>query len=224
MSNASTDEGQTLRVDLVEPLIAYRRLIATVAAAFAILTVLIKLVWPVTYVATAAIAPADTSSLPSGRLAQLSGLASLAGVNLGTADHGASNFDRFRYLLTSAELAQWEIEHRHILSIVYSDWDDKTRSWQPPSNLFGTFKTLFGPRKAPDPFAVARLLDSHVTINSIVSPERTDTLGNIYMITYWDTDPTRAAAMLQNVIAGADEIVRSGAQERARLQANFLEE
>jgi hypothetical protein len=185
------------------------------------LVLIFKVLSSANYTAVAALAPVDNNSTGAGRLGQLSGLAGLAGVSLGDSS-GPSNFDRFTYLLTSPELAEWEIRHRDVISTLYPDWDDKTGDWRAPSDFWGQIASLFRGHKSPDQFDIARILDAHITITRVSTSDALRTLNAISLVHYTDKDPAVSNKMLRYVVEDANEIIRERAQVRARMQANFL--
>jgi hypothetical protein len=214
-------EGNSTHVDLIRPLMVYRKWIAVAAVACAILVLIFKLLSAANYTAVAALAPVDNNSTGAGKLGQFSGLAGLAGVSLGDSS-GPSNFDRFTYLLTSPELAEWEIKHRDVISTLYPDWDDKAHDWRAPSDFWGRIASMVREKKSPDQFDIAKILDAHITITRVSTSDALRVLNAINLVHYTDKNPAVSNKMLRYVVEDANEIIRERAQVRARMQSNFL--
>jgi hypothetical protein len=217
------DSSANLGVSFIQPLIAYRSLIITAAVVGAILVGGWALLRPQQYVATVVVAPTDSSENLSNKLGQLGGLASLAGVNL-RGGKGDGDFDRFTYLIQSAELADWQIKNKNMLAILYPKmWDSHLNKWTPPLSGLDRLFGLKPKSDPPDAYDVSRLYRENMSEKRVVSLTSVDQMSDLLVITYSDTDPNRGISVLNRIVSDANEILRERASLRASIQAKYLE-
>ncbi len=108
---------------------AWKMLLATAFAGGA-LALVTALLLPAKFRAEALVAPAATQSFPgqSGTLRELSGVAALAGIDLGT---GGGRKEEALATLNSAGFAREFIEANHLLPVLYADrWDPLAGRWR----------------------------------------------------------------------------------------------
>ena len=217
----------SLSPEFVRPLLVYRFWIVLAVFVFAAAVVAQRLVSEQEYTATLVVAPTDRAQNASSKLSQLAGLASFAGVNFPGAN-SVSDFDRFLYLVHSADLADWQLRYRNVLPILYPDrWDPATRKLGPSTSVLSRFSSwLTGPRDVPQPdaYAIARQYDSHLSEQRVLSLSDVNQQSDLLQLTYTDTDPVRATTILNRIVDDANEILRERAFQRASIQAAYLQE
>lgn len=207
-------------IELVRPLAAHGKEVAGCTVLTALLVLTATLVWPTQYVASIALAPANRSESLSNEIQQYWGVASLAGINLNT-QSAPTDFDKFVYLTTSADLAGWELKRRNILGELYPHyWNSKAKTWTSDRSPFA-FLWSPGPRP-PNAYDVAKLYDQHISIRRIVSADVSQGENAMIVLSYRDTDRDRASTMLKYIVDDANEILRQQAAKRATVQAQSL--
>jgi hypothetical protein len=215
----STDEA-TLRLELFEPVRVYWRRILVGAFVAAIAILAYKLISPPRYTTTVIVYPAARTDAQNSGSSALAGLSGLAGINIG--GDRSNDFDQFMYLLSSPELAQRLITNGHVLSLYYPKWHPERGTWDAPEGFIETLGSYMR-SGGPDQYTVSELLGKHITIRKIPSPDTARLSTNIYAVEYTDVAKDRAVIMLRDVIANANEIVRSQAANHAEKQSRYLE-
>jgi uncharacterized protein involved in exopolysaccharide biosynthesis len=221
-AEVDVNEDRPLRVDLVAPAIRYRWWLLLGAIVGVLLALTYQLVATPRYTASVVLAPANTRQERSSTgLGGLSGLAGLAGGKLGGAEK-VTSLERFKFLLTSNRLAQWQIQRRHVLFTLYpAQWDAVRRRWKPPTGFLataiGAFKTLFGipAWSPPDQFAVQSTYTKNLRQSKVGDTE-------LVRVTYEDTDARRATMILKSIVDDCNEIVRQDSIEHARAEAAYI--
>ena len=171
------------------------------------------------YSASAVVAASSPAS--SSKLGNLGSLASIAGVDLGTAKT-VTSFDQFLFILYSPELAEYQIRNRRILPLVFArDWDGERHVWKRPVGLIAAVKSTILPIfhlpswSPPDAQSLAtrygRSLDERKLPDS-----------GLVRLVYTDVDPKRAEVILSFLVADANERLRREAFQTARAQAQYL--
>jgi len=216
---AAPVEGVAFDTQLIAPLRRYWRAIAAVTAAFMILMLIQQIRSVPVYSAYAVLSP--TNNANAGGASKLGRLANLAGIDLG-GTKPASSFERFQFLLTSPQLAAYQIhEHDMLKQVFAADWDGVNHRWKRPdgvlAGLTASINPLFGlPAWTPPD---ARALAAHY--ERTLDPQKVPDTGLIRLV-YKDTDPARAAQTLRLLIADGNEMLRRSAALYARAQAQYL--
>jgi hypothetical protein len=180
------------------------------------------------YTASVVLAPTLSSDNISDKLASLSGLGGFASALGLRGGKSVSSNDRFMYLIRSSNLAEFQIEHRGILQILFPDrWDSEHKAWKPRSGtaaIKGWLAWLSGNRIAdpPDAYAVVKEYDEHLDVKRVVAASSVVEETGMMSLTYTDTDPTRAANVLRFIVQDANEMLRREAAQRATIQAAYL--
>jgi len=174
------------------------------------------------YVAEMLVMPAQTGSgsamgSPGNRL---SGVASLAGVNL---DAPNPHFTALRSLVKSARVYEMvDREHQLRPKFFPKQWDAANRRWLPKFGFVAGLKSsvqrffdlpVF---EAPGPDDLARIMDRKLDIAEI---EKT----GVYRVTFTNKDPHLAKQVVDWTVATADRLVRDGSHERTNAQIANLE-
>jgi hypothetical protein len=174
------------------------------------------------YAASVVVAPAKSGGDSiSSSLSKFSGLAGLAGLDLKGGEN-VTAFQKFTYLIYSPTLAQWQIDRRHILPVVFSkDWDAGRKEWRRPAGVLTGLKTvvksLLGmqPWSPPDAYRLAREYDRHLSVSKVGTTD-------MVRLNYQDTSPARAKVLLRAIVADANEILRDDAFRNASRQAKYI--
>ena len=115
--------------EIVTELWSRRRLLLTVMLGAGVLAAIISLFLHPTYRATVLMSPPEKSTDTGGLAAlagQFSGLADLAGVNLGGGD-----VDQSMALMTSRQFTEQFMQKEHVLEVMYADhWDAVGKRWK----------------------------------------------------------------------------------------------
>ncbi len=206
-------------VQIIGALSHYRWAIAATIVVAIALVLVQQALTPARYRAYTVVSPANTTS--SGSMSKLGRLATFAGIDLSSAKP-ASNFERFQFLLTSPQLAAYQIRQRAMLKLVFADrWDSSTRSWKKPtgiaSSISAAFNPVFGLPAETDPDAQA--LASYYS--RALDQQKVPDTGMIKLV-YQDSSPARAALILSLMVGDANEMLRQDAEVRARRQAGYL--
>jgi hypothetical protein len=150
-----------------------------------------------------------------GSVAAAAGLGSLIGKG-----RGVTPFEKFTYLITSPDLAQWQIERRPVLKTVFPErWDEASQTWLPandPVTLVRNFLSGESDEESePSAFSLSSLYSRSISRRKVGD---TDMLRLIYE----DTDPKRASLVLRWIVRDANEMLRVEEIQRAELQAEYL--
>jgi uncharacterized protein involved in exopolysaccharide biosynthesis len=177
------------------------------------------------YTATLMVSPVLSSSSDnlSGKLGGLSGLASLAGINVGQ-DQGTQAFMLYQQGLYSRDVADELAKDPDILHVVYrNQWDAGTQQWVKPSGpiwlLARLVKGAIGiPLRSwqpPDGALLQEYIADNVTLDS-------DPQKPVVTITYRDKDPAFAVKFLRELDRAVDNKLRQNALVRANQYVNYL--
>jgi hypothetical protein len=150
-----------------------------------------------------------------GSVAAAAGLGSLVGKN-----RAVTPFEKFTYLITSPDLAQWQIERRPVLKTVFADrWDEAGQRWLPandPATLVRDFLSGESDEGSePSAFSLSSLYTRSISRRKVGD---TDMLRLIYE----DSDPKRASLVLSWIVRDANEMLRVEEIQRSELQAEYL--
>jgi uncharacterized protein involved in exopolysaccharide biosynthesis len=176
-----------------------------------------------TYTATLMVSPVTSSNDPTSRLQGLSGLASLAGVRMGT-DAGTQSFLLYQQAIPSRDVADRLSMNPEIMHTVFRSWDPATRQWKRPSGIAsavtGFIKAVIGiPTSEWSPPGGAELNDyikRSVTVNK-------DADSPTVTITFKHRDPKFAVYMLHELDRAVDWKLRQNAIGRATEYVSYLE-
>jgi uncharacterized protein involved in exopolysaccharide biosynthesis len=220
------DSGQEIALmDLVRILLAGWKAILSSLVAALVLAVAVLHVVTFKYRAELKVTPAQTadSGLRAGSSGGLSGLASLAGINL-PADRSAYSFQIFLESITSpmtaARVAQ---DQRLMIAIFPKEWDASTKRWMEPRGFSrsakNAVKTIMGfptkPWEAPD---AARLMEYTAEHVDVVR----DNKRPVAVLTFTHADPAVARRFLSALHAATDQIIRERSQERTQSNIDYL--
>lgn len=212
----------SLRVELIRPLAVYRAWIALAMIVFGLAVASVRYFAEPQYIVTAVMLPTSTNDQAtpqSGGIAALAGLG-IRGMGAGRA---VSPFERFMYLVTAPELGQWQMQHHDIRPMLFaSRWDADHKTWKARKSLLSGILGPSSAAAAPDAYDMAREYDSHLTIKKLMSSSNMADVSSMVALTYTDTSPERAYAILTAVIADANELLRQDAAVRAAVQADYL--
>lgn len=209
--------------ELVEPLRRRWPVVLAVALTCALAVLVWQAVAVPRYSAYAVIGAAETPGQGGkSSLGGLSGLASVAGVSLPGGTGQTSPFDQFKFLLTSFDLATFQITQRPMLRIAFPGaWDPTLRRWREaeglPASVERGLDPLFGiPASTPiDARTLAGFYGSKIKIQPIPDTE-------LFRVVFDDPDPARAMMLLDYLLRDANELLRRRAQANARMQAAYL--
>jgi hypothetical protein len=196
-------------------------MVAAIPAISVALVLAIQIFKPPVHTAVAAIAPTrEAVTGLDGQLGGLSKLAAVAGVNVGSTRMPVGDFEKFRFLLFSSRLGEYQARTREILPLVFDEEWTGT-SWQKPGSLVQIAKDLLYPPfglvawAPPDGRSLSRHYDEKLKVSELGE-------SGIFQISIRDTDPDRAQLLLEWVIDDANELVRRDAQSRATKRADYL--
>lgn len=155
------------------------------------------------------------------QLGSLGGVAALAGASLGKTEQ-VSEFEKFRFMLTSERLGDYHARERDMLPIVFwKSWDKDRKDWKRPTGTLQALKDAFWPMfglepwQPPDGRSLAKVYSKRLAA-------RAPAESGLLRVSYEDTDPDRAKFILQSAIEDANEIVRQDAAQRAAAKAEYL--
>ncbi len=154
------------------------------------------------YESTVVMVPSDTKSL-SGGLGQLSGLASLAGVNLGAVGSSQTPIA----VLKSRDFARKFIEDESLLTVLLADkWDAAQRKWKSDD-----------PAQQPDIRDAVKYFDEKV--RSIGEDKKS---GLVTLSVTWK-DPTTSAAWANALVSRINDDLRGQALAEAERNIKYLQ-
>jgi hypothetical protein len=202
----------SLRVELIRPLAVYRSWIFLAMVVFGLALGAVRYFSAPEYAITAIMLPTatnDQTGSPGG--GGISALASLGIRGIG-AGRAVSPFDRFMYLVNSPELGQWQILHHDIRPMLFPKrWDADHKTWKPRKGLFDFIFGSSSAPEAPDAYDIAREYDSHISIKKLMSSSNMAETSSMVAITYTESSPERAYAVLNTLIADVNELLRQDA-------------
>lgn len=154
------------------------------------------------------------------QLGNLSRLAAVAGVSVGKGETAVGDFEKFRFLIFSTRLGDFQVANRDILPLVFpKQWDGT--GWKRPDGLTQKIKDglypLFGlePWVAPDGRTLAGHYNEQLSISEVGET-------GLFRVRLLDTDRERGEKLLNWLIKDANELVRRDAAERASARAAYL--
>jgi len=156
------------------------------------------------------------SALPGA----LSGLASLAGINVGS-NNEAAPFALYQEVLKSPAVAQQLARDPKIMTNVFrGQWDSQAKAWvRPTFSLGNSVKSLLGvPVYAWHPPGASELLD-YINDNVAVDVQP---LKALVTVTYNNSDPAFARYFLQSIHGAADNYLRQRTLLRSSKYVQYL--
>ena len=178
-----------------------RWIVVAITAVFALAAVTYALLATEWYRAEVLLAPAEDDSM-GGVAAQLGGLASLAGISVGS---GGSTVESIA-VLKSREFAREFIEDQDLLTVLLADqWDADTKRWKGSD-----------PKKWPDIRDAVKVFDDD--IRSV----REDKLTGLVTLSIEWTDPKVAADWANALVSRLNDRMREKAIVEADTNVKFL--
>lgn len=176
------------------------------------------------YTAQMKVTPVSSTSSVGSSLGGLSGLASIAGVNLAQGQ-GASPFQLYTEGLDSQVVAEALARRRDLMQVIFkSEWDERTQRFVEPERgpvgrIVRGVKAVLGlPVYAWRPPGSAHLqlyLSERVMLTQ-------NAKTSVATITYEDEDPRFAVKLLSAIHEELDESLRQKALARANLYIDYL--
>jgi hypothetical protein len=200
-----------------------RLILRTVVLGF-VLAVLWLVVADPVYEARLVVAPkpALNREIRSGGLGQLSNLAALAGANVQSP--GDDYFERYRYLLTSNQVADVVAADLPIMKRLYPrHWDERHQVWRPPDDALSTLKRGtkillgFSPWHPPNGEDVHHLLQKAMTVSQ-------DQKNSFITLLVHHKDRETVGLLAAKVHALADRMVRDQALALAQDRIKYLDQ
>jgi uncharacterized protein involved in exopolysaccharide biosynthesis len=207
-----------------------RRLLLTVMFAAGVLAAIVSLFLHPTYRATVLMAPPEKVTDSGGLAAlagQFSGLADLAGVNLGGGD-----VDQSMALMTSREFTDQFIQKEHVLEVMYPDeWDAAGKRWKTGGEAHGFAAAVawltgkLGTQSAspvrsagggPSLWVAYKKFDS---LRKISKDKKT----NLITLTVDWRDPVTAARWANDLVSQLNLLARARATDSADRSIAFLQ-
>ena len=213
----------SLRVELVRPLSLYRSWIVLAMVVCGLGVAAVRYFSQPQYSVTAILLPTSTNDqTASGSSGGIAALANLGVRGIG-AGRAVSPFERFMYLIDSPELGQWQIDHHDMRPIVFENrWDSEHKTWKTRQGMLAGILGSSDPGRAPDAYDISREYDSHIGIKRLMSGSNMTDPSGMVSVTYTDTSPERAYALMNAVITDTNELLRQDAAVRAAVQAEYL--
>jgi uncharacterized protein involved in exopolysaccharide biosynthesis len=216
------------KVDVIALLLAlwHRRwLLVGITGAFIIFAIVYLQTANYQYLVQMQVTPSQgaASEAMRGRLGGLSGLAAMAGINIGEANT-VSNYDLYLESLQSREVAESVARDLSIMKVVFSDeWDASTQNWQQPPKRMGglkrVIKALLGipdyPWQAPNGARMQQYLGDVIRVDR--KPR-----SPIAVIRTYAVDPRFGMQLLNAVHRAADERLRAQALHRTDEYVKYL--
>lgn len=227
ISNRSTDVP-TDKVDVIALLVALwqrRWLLIGITGAFIAFAIVYLQTANYQYLVQLQVTPSQgaASEAMRGRLGGLSGLAAMAGINLG-GDDAVSNYDLYLESLQGRDVAEAVAQDMSIMKVVFSDeWDETTKTWrQPPKSMAGLkrgIKAILGipdyPWQPPNGARVQQYLGDVIRVDR--KPR-----SPIAIIRTYTVDPKFGMQLLNAVHRAADERLRAQALHRTDEYVRYL--
>ena len=198
-------------------------ILATMAVLVGLVTVWMKTTEPL-YTASMVIAPTGEAGAGgmAGRLLQYGDLASLAGINLPSAE-AVSPFTQFTELVTSVTVAQRLQDKYGVLQKLFErSWDAENKRWLPPEgpveSVMGWVRGFFNLPAWTPPSATsfAAYLEDELEISEVAR-------SGMRKIAFRHEDPEFAVRLLHWIHEESDELIREEAQERTTRQIEYIE-
>jgi len=192
-------------IDLLElwnTLWSKRVFIAKVTGTSMVLALIYALLSPVTYKAeTIIVSASETQNTASSLTAQLGGLASLAGVNLG----GDQSTDTTLAILKSRTFLVDFVKENHLAPILFpNQWNTKTNQWDDPESTPGD-------------------LAIHQSFGSLLSANQDQKTQLITVAIEWK-DPEQAATWVNQIVKHLNDHLRSHDISQSERNIQFLQE
>jgi LPS O-antigen subunit length determinant protein (WzzB/FepE family) len=184
-----------------------RKLIVATVALFVVLGMVFLAIVPRQYTISATIGPAQNGA-DSGKSA-LGGLSMILGG--GDSD---TNFVKFKQVLSSTRLAHYLDEKHSVGKVLMSGWDEKTKSFRPPTGIGptvkGAIKVMLGLPSwiPPDDSQLAGMLQRSVVTARIGGNGPLDFKSTLVSVTMKTEDRDYGIKLLTWVLHDADQIVR----------------
>ena len=182
------------------------RLVVITALATWVLSVLAALLWPKTYRAETILVPASTEDAGgplAGLASQFSGLASLAGINLG----GESTEAEALALLQSRGFIESFIEDEQLLPVLFADdWDPLKGEW-----------------RTKDPDDVPSLWKGYDRFRKRILRVKQNQLTRVVTVSVDWRDPVLASEWANKLIRRLNQAMRQRAIAEARKSLRFLD-
>ena len=178
------EEDEINFIDYWKAIVKYRLMVISITVLFTIAAIAIAFEITPIYRAEALLAPAsdDEQRSLSAITSQLGGLASLAGINLGSS---GSNTDQVLATLTSRAFISDFVVDRHLMQILFSDkWDVSKKGWR--ANTADEIPTV---------------LDAYMLFSKdILSVTADKKTGLVTLAAEWK-DPNEAASWVNDLVA-----------------------
>ena len=210
---------------IARTLIKRWRLVLAAAAGAFVLAVMYLHFSTYSYTATLMVSPVISSSSDnaSGKLGSLSGLASLAGINVG-GDMGTQAFMLYQQGLYSRDVANDLATNPEFLHAVFrNQWDAANKRWiRPPAAVravVNIVKGILGMPYTPWQPPNGALLQDYIAANVAVN---TDPQKPVVTITYRDKDPQFAVKFLEELDRAVDNKLRTNALVRANQYSSYI--
>lgn len=197
-------EDEINLLDMLLVVVKRKRMILIFSFVVAVAVAGISLLLPNIYHAEVLVAPAQSSDTKSSGLSSLSGLASLAGVSIGTS--GGSTEENLAVMQSREFLWQF-VQENNLLPILFeSQWDAEQNKWETDD-----------PADQPGPFDVYRLMIDEATL--IVS---NDTVTGLVKIAIEWKDAKLAAEWANALVARANRFLAEDAINRSQKNLQYL--
>jgi uncharacterized protein involved in exopolysaccharide biosynthesis len=172
------------------------------------------------YQAQMTITPATNENQTSAALSNLSGLASMAGINIGST--GQTDFQKFQSLLMSRKVADQLAKNQYIMSKAFPKvWDAEIKRFVPPPGLTGVISTIFQFVVGAPGWVPPTGEDLHTYITKNVNID-SNIDGSIITVTFDHPDAAFASAFLTALHEHADAIMRDDARRTAERRTVYL--
>lgn len=176
------------------------------------------------YTASITVAPINNNQggMP-GSLTKLSGLASVAGINL-QGDMGGLAYSQYLQAMQSRIASELLAQHEDVLKVVFpKEWKTDSKTWHQPqglgSSLVQTVKQVLGvpvrPWSRPDGGRLQQFMDKFLSVD-----EPSD--KPFATVSFSHEDPTFAVRVLELLNRDIDNYLRSQALHRATENIDYL--
>ncbi len=223
VESAALDDEITLRDLFLKVWRSKWVILATMAVAVGLVSVWMKTTEPL-YTASMLVAPAGATSGGGlgSRLSQYGGLASLAGIELPSAET-VSPFDQFSEVVTSVTVAKRLQDKYGVLQKLFErTWDAGNMRWVPPEGPVATAKGWMRgffnlpSWTPPSTKSLAEYLGDKLGISEIAKT-------GMRRITFQHEDSEFAVQLLRWIHEESDQLIREETQERTTRQIEYIE-
>ena len=198
-------------------------------AGFAIVAILAGIIYlnaaTYNYTAQLLVAPAQSSGMSGDRLSNLSGLASLAGVDI-SEDPSTRSFRLYAEGLRSRDVAEALTKQKPLIEGAFStEWDTRSQQFKEPQrswlgHIVRALKSILGipnyPWKAPGPDRMQEYISGSVKVSSGKS--------TLITLTYENPDPKFALTFMRSLHKALDDNLRYKALDRSNTYISYLKE